>query len=138
MGNIVAAVLALALLVPWPPTDSAQAKVTSRPVQLIVPWAVGGGTDRIARMLAVLLEKELGQPVTVVNRTGGGGMLGHNAGATAAPDGAGKRSRSDTGLENVRTGQPRAAASLRNVRSGLTTVGCPTVASIGRSVIKSE
>jgi putative tricarboxylic transport membrane protein len=39
-------------------------------------------------MLAALLEKELGQPVTVVNRTGGGGMLGHTAGATAAPDGA--------------------------------------------------
>jgi tripartite-type tricarboxylate transporter receptor subunit TctC len=38
-------------------------------------------------MVAVLLEKELGQPVTVVNRTGGGGMLGHTAGATAAPDG---------------------------------------------------
>ena len=38
-------------------------------------------------MLAVLLEKELGQPVTVVNLTGGGGMLGHSAGATAAPDG---------------------------------------------------
>ena len=38
-------------------------------------------------MVAVLLEKELGQPVTVVNRTGGGGMLGHAAGATAAPDG---------------------------------------------------
>jgi tripartite-type tricarboxylate transporter receptor subunit TctC len=38
-------------------------------------------------MVAVLLEKELGQPVTVVNRTGGGSMLGHTAGATAAPDG---------------------------------------------------
>ena len=38
-------------------------------------------------MLAVLLEKDLGQPVTVVNRTGGGGALGHTAGATAASDG---------------------------------------------------
>ena len=38
-------------------------------------------------MVAVLLEKELGQPVTVVNRTGGGSMQGHSAGATAAPDG---------------------------------------------------
>jgi tripartite-type tricarboxylate transporter receptor subunit TctC len=38
-------------------------------------------------MVAVLLEKELSQPVTVVNRTGGGGMVGHTAGATAAPDG---------------------------------------------------
>ena len=38
-------------------------------------------------MLAVLLEKDLGQPVTVVNRTGGGGAVGHTAGSTAAPDG---------------------------------------------------
>jgi len=38
-------------------------------------------------MLAVLLEKDLGQPVTVVNRTGGGGAVGHTAGATAAADG---------------------------------------------------
>lgn len=83
----VIAVLALALVATWPSPASAQAKVPSRPVQFIVPWAAGGGTDRIARMVAVLLEKELGQPVTVVNRTGGGGMLGHTAGATAAPDG---------------------------------------------------
>ena len=38
-------------------------------------------------MLAVLLEKELGQPVTVVNRTGGSGAVGHTAGSTASPDG---------------------------------------------------
>jgi tripartite-type tricarboxylate transporter receptor subunit TctC len=38
-------------------------------------------------MLAVLLEKDLGQPVTVVNRTGGGGAVGHTAGSTASPDG---------------------------------------------------
>jgi len=65
----------------------AQAKVPSRPVQLICPWAAGGGTDRIARMVATLLEKEVGQPVTVVNRTGGSGAVGHTAGATAATDG---------------------------------------------------
>lgn len=85
--NIGLVATVLALLVPWPPVASAQAKVPSRPVQLIVPWAEGGGTDRIARKLAVLLEKDLGQPVTVVNRIGGGGALGHTAGATAAPDG---------------------------------------------------
>ena len=38
-------------------------------------------------MVAVLLEKEFGQPITVVNRTGGGSMQGHTAGATAVPDG---------------------------------------------------
>jgi tripartite-type tricarboxylate transporter receptor subunit TctC len=71
----------------WPVTSAAQARYPSRPVQLICPWAAGGGTDRIARMVATLLEKELGQPVTVVNRTGGSGAVGHTAGATATPDG---------------------------------------------------
>ena len=83
----VVGVLALALVATLPSPASAQAKVPTRPVQFICPWAEGGGTDRIARMLAVLLEKHLGQPVTVLNRTGGGGALGHSAGATAAPDG---------------------------------------------------
>ncbi len=85
-GAVIGA-LALAPLATWPSPASAQTKVSSRPVQFIVPWAPGGGTDRIARMVAGLLEKELGEPVTVVNRTGGGSMLGHTAGATAAPDG---------------------------------------------------
>jgi tripartite-type tricarboxylate transporter receptor subunit TctC len=66
---------------------AAQAKYPSRAIQLVCPWAAGGGTDRIARMVAVLLEKELGQPVTVVNRTGGSGAVGHTAGATGTPDG---------------------------------------------------
>lgn len=69
------------------PQVLAQAKYPSRPISFICPWGAGGGTDRVARMLAVLLEKDLGQPVTVVNRTGGGGAVGHTAGATAAPDG---------------------------------------------------
>ncbi len=77
----------LALASTWPADAAAQAKFPNRPVQLICPWAAGGGTDRVARMVAVLLEKELGQPVTVVNRTGGGGAVGHTAGAMAGPDG---------------------------------------------------
>jgi tripartite-type tricarboxylate transporter receptor subunit TctC len=59
----------------------------TRPVQLIVPWAAGGGSDTVARIIAAGLEKELGQPVNVVNRTGGNGMTGHSAIATATPDG---------------------------------------------------
>lgn len=77
----------VALAVGWPALAAAQAKYPNRPIQLICPWAAGGGTDRVARMVAVLLEKELRQPVTVVNRTGGSGAVGHTAGATAAPDG---------------------------------------------------
>jgi tripartite-type tricarboxylate transporter receptor subunit TctC len=59
----------------------------ARPIQLIVPWGAGGGTDATARIIGSLLEKELGQPVNVVNRTGGSGVVGHAAIASAAPDG---------------------------------------------------
>ncbi len=58
-----------------------------RPITMIVPWGAGGGTDAVARMIASLLEKDLGQPVNVVNRTGGSGVVGHSAIAAAAPDG---------------------------------------------------
>jgi tripartite-type tricarboxylate transporter receptor subunit TctC len=58
-----------------------------RPITLIVPWGAGGGTDATARIIGSLLEKDLGQPVTVVNRTGGSGVVGHSAIAQAAPDG---------------------------------------------------
>ena len=66
---------------------SAQAAWPERPITLIVPWGAGGGTDATARIIGSLLEKELGQPVNVVNRTGGSGVVGHQAIATAAPDG---------------------------------------------------
>lgn len=59
----------------------------SRPITMVCPWGAGGGTDATARIIASLLEKELGQPVTVVNRTGGSGVVGHSAIAAAAPDG---------------------------------------------------
>jgi tripartite-type tricarboxylate transporter receptor subunit TctC len=58
-----------------------------RPVQIIVPWAAGGGVDTVTRIFADGFEKELGVPVNVVNRTGGGGVTGHTFMTTAAPDG---------------------------------------------------
>lgn len=66
---------------------TAQAEWPDRPVTVICPWAAGGGTDATARMLAKGLENEFGQPFNVVNRTGGGGMVGHVAIANAKPDG---------------------------------------------------
>src|SRR5919109_561629 len=65
---------------------SAQA-YPARPVTVVVPWGAGGGTDATARILASLMEARLGVPVNVVNRTGGSGVVGHSAIATAAPDG---------------------------------------------------
>ncbi|HBT25183.1 MAG TPA: tripartite tricarboxylate transporter substrate binding protein, partial [Pseudothermotoga sp.] len=58
-----------------------------KPVTIICPWGAGGGTDRLARFLADELSKKLGQPFVVVNKTGGGGAVGHSAGAYASPDG---------------------------------------------------
>jgi tripartite-type tricarboxylate transporter receptor subunit TctC len=66
---------------------NAMAGFPERPITLICPWGAGGGTDTVARALAVGMEKELGQPVNVVNRTGGSGIIGHSALATAKPDG---------------------------------------------------
>ena len=66
---------------------SAQAAYPERPITLIVPWGAGGGTDATARIIGSLLEKELGQPVNVVNRIGGSGVVGHQAIASGAPDG---------------------------------------------------
>lgn len=63
------------------------ANYPSKPVTIICPWGAGGGTDRLARFLADQLSKELGAPFVVVNKTGGGGAVGHSAGAYAKPDG---------------------------------------------------
>ena len=65
----------------------AHAAYPERPITMIVPWGAGGGTDATARMIAALLEKELDNPVNVVNRTGGNGVVGHMAIAKAKPDG---------------------------------------------------
>jgi tripartite-type tricarboxylate transporter receptor subunit TctC len=59
----------------------------SRPVTVVCPWGAGGGTDATARIVSQLLEKNLGQPFNVVNRTGGSGVVGHSAIATAPADG---------------------------------------------------
>ena len=59
----------------------------TRPITMVVPWGAGGGTDATARIVAALMEKELGQPVNVVNRTGGNGVVGHSAIASAPADG---------------------------------------------------
>ena len=84
--SLMAGALAALVLVAAPLPAAAQA-YPSRPISLIVPWGAGGGTDATARIIGSLLEKELGQPVTVVNRTGGSGVVGHAAIASAPPDG---------------------------------------------------
>ena len=84
---VVRMLASLALLFAFAMPVCAADTYPSRPITLIVPWAAGGGTDAIARIIGSLLEKELGQPINVVNRTGGNGVVGHTAIASSAPDG---------------------------------------------------
>src|SRR4051812_8573816 len=82
--NLAAAVVALSA---FGIADRAQAAVPEQPITLIVPWAAGGGTDAIARFIGAKMQEEFKQPVNVVNRTGGSGVVGHSAISTATPDG---------------------------------------------------
>src|SRR5687768_5061729 len=65
----------------------APAEYPNRPITMIVPWGAGGGTDAVARIIASVMEQELGKPINVVNRVGGSGVVGHQTVADAPPDG---------------------------------------------------
>ncbi|MFO1313494.1 MAG: tripartite tricarboxylate transporter substrate binding protein [Burkholderiales bacterium] len=78
---------ALVALAAFAAATMAVAAYPDRPITFIVPWGAGGGTDGTARYFASMMEKELGQPVNVVNRTGGSGVVGHSAIAQAPADG---------------------------------------------------
>ncbi|GAB1386286.1 tripartite tricarboxylate transporter substrate binding protein BugE [Melaminivora sp.] len=65
----------------------AQEAYPSKPIKLIVPFAAGGSTDLVARVIADGMRSTLGQSVVVDNKAGAGGMIGSEAVAQAAPDG---------------------------------------------------
>jgi tripartite-type tricarboxylate transporter receptor subunit TctC len=67
--------------------DSGGVKYPAKNITMICPWAAGGGTDAILRALSAAAEKQLGVTITVENRTGGGGAIGHAAIKNARPDG---------------------------------------------------
>jgi tripartite-type tricarboxylate transporter receptor subunit TctC len=65
----------------------AHAEYPEREITVIVPWAAGGGTDLITRILVDVMAKDLGKPMVVVNKPGGGGLIGFNTIKAAKPDG---------------------------------------------------
>ena len=59
----------------------------NKPIEIIVPSSAGGGTDMLSRALANTAKDVFGQPVVIVNKPGGSGVIGFTAGQTAKPDG---------------------------------------------------
>ena len=85
---LLSAAVGCALAMTALPRAHAQADAyPSRPISLIVPFAAGGPTDVVARMISVSMTKTLGQTVVVENRPGAGGTIASTLVARAKPDG---------------------------------------------------
>jgi tripartite-type tricarboxylate transporter receptor subunit TctC len=79
--------LAALLAVPFAAPALAQERYPNRPIRLVVPFAAGGPSDIIARVIAPRMSATLGQPVIIDNRAGAGGVTGVDVITRAAPDG---------------------------------------------------
>src|SRR3954449_9200615 len=77
---------ALASLASLAATSAFAQTYPQRPISLIVPWAAGGSTDILARIIGQHLHQSMGQPVIIENRTGASGNIGPLAVARAALD----------------------------------------------------
>ncbi len=80
--TVVAATLALSFS-----GATAQAEFPEKPITMLVGFGAGGGTDAIGRKIAIEMEEVLGQPIVVVNKPGGGGLVSWQELVAAEPDG---------------------------------------------------
>jgi tripartite-type tricarboxylate transporter receptor subunit TctC len=81
------AILAAALGIPLLGATALAQEYPTRAIEMIIPYSAGGSSDITGRILAEALQKELGQPVLVVNRPGASSIVGTQQVATAKPDG---------------------------------------------------
>ncbi len=81
------AILVVALMAGFVLPLSAQPVYPTKPIRMIVPYAPGGGSDIVARIVGQKMSESLGYTVVVDNRPGAAGMLGAELAAGAAPDG---------------------------------------------------
>src|SRR5262252_7503643 len=79
-------VLAGVLLALLPGLADAQS-YPAKPIRMMVPWAPGGSTDVLARLISTKMAENWGQPVVVENKPGASGNIGSDVVAKAAPDG---------------------------------------------------
>ena len=87
LSRIVLAVLRLGLLAALLPDIVEAQTYPAKPIRIVVPWAPGGSTDVLARLIGIKMSENWGQPAVVENKPGASGNIGSDLVAKALPDG---------------------------------------------------
>lgn len=87
LGRTLAALTLLLASTVAPGPSAIAAAYPDKPIRLVVPFTPGGGTDLIARTMALAMAEDLGQPVIIDNKPGAGTIIGSSEVAKSAPDG---------------------------------------------------